>query len=188
MNERMRRFVSWASANISRLEKKSDDEAAEDLYTALSDVDERLGVEVSTADDTQEREVIITAFSVQSLFPLVKRLVDLFPSIPGWKIIALKPPRGFEFKLTVGEHELNAEELEFQPMPDINGSVQLLVPSKLFEMLPAGEERVEFAWLILESGIGEELCSNIEELDFAVAEFAKNKRPIRELWSCLGGK
>jgi hypothetical protein len=181
MSERVQDFVSWVTANMAWFREQTAEEVAEEIGAAILDVDERLGVEVSQPNGDEDREVIVTAFSDLTVFPLVQEIVERIPHIQGWKFIPLKPPRGFDFTLSVGGYELKASKLEFRLIPEIEGGVQLLIPSPLFEMLPVGQEREEMAWLIVEGGIGEELSAKLKLIEFAGMERAKNKHPITEL-------
>jgi hypothetical protein len=187
MDAQVQRFVSWASANIGRLRKKRAEDAADAICEQILKVDGGLGVEVSQPCGKEERELIITAFSDPALFPLVPEIVDRMPPAPGWRFIPLKPPRGFDFTNTVGHHKLQASALEFSPIPEIKGGVQLLVPEALMADLPPENDREEMAWLIVEGGIGEVLASLLAHIEFAAAEGISDKRPISELASFVAG-
>jgi hypothetical protein len=85
------------------------------------------------------------------------------------------------FAITVGKHRIQAKTLEFMPIPDIVGGIQLLVPRTMINTLHSGQDAEELAWLIVETGIGEELSSHLQHIEFSHSEGVKDKRPITAL-------
>lgn len=65
------------------------------------------------ADENSPYELIITADGIREVFPSAHALVDAAPSIPGWKIIALKPPQTAMLKTKVGDIEFDAASIQF---------------------------------------------------------------------------
>jgi hypothetical protein len=181
ISEKVRDFASWVTANLARYRNKPSDEVAEAIGDAILKVDQRLGVEVANQDEDKTTEVIITSYSDASLFSLVHQMVGLLPDVPGWNFGALKPPRGFKFTISINKHKLNVDGIEFSTIPDIVGGVQLLIPQALVENLPLGQDTEELAWLIVETGIGEELSSKLQHVEFSSSENVKDKKPITEL-------
>jgi len=181
MIEPVQSFVSWALEHLPELRDKPAEEAADAIGDAILKVDQGLGVEVSSIDENEDRELIVTAFSDAILFPLVRQIVELLSGVPGWRVIALKPPRGFEFSITVGTQRMRAKTLRFTSIPTIVGGIQLLVAKRILSDMPVEHDCEELAWLIVETGIGEELSSKLQHIEFASAESAKEKQPITKL-------
>lgn len=173
----IRVLVRWAKQNLDRLLTADCEDAAAEICDELLLVDRQLGIEV-IEDTSAPREAIITAFSDDRLFGVVRQITDSLADIPDWRFIPLKPPRGFDFELSMGDQTLEATALEFSPIPDLRRAIQLMVPNSI-DVEPANEE--EFAWLIVESGIGEELTSYIEHIEFAQPSSVNERRPISEL-------
>lgn len=180
ITQRVQDFVSWMFANLARLRNKPAGEVAEAIGDAIAKVDQRLGIEVGQPED-QDRELIVTAYSDPTLFPVVLQIVESISDIPGWVFVALKPPRGFAFTVSFGEYRVQAKTLEFRATPDITGGIQLLIPRALFMKLPPGQDTEELAWLTVETGIGEELCSRIQHIEFSYSENVKDRQPITKL-------
>jgi hypothetical protein len=181
IDRRVQTFVSWVHDNAARLRAQPARAVADELGDAALQVHGQLGVEVADEDDGA-REVIVTAFSDPSLFPLVRRIVDLLSDVSGWSFVCLKQPRGFAFTLEVGECQLDAEMLGFAPLSEIPGGIRLIAREEVLAALPPSEEAEELAWLIVETGVGEELAGQVQHVEFASAEeVVSDRRPIEEL-------
>ena len=156
------------------------------ICDAILAVDSQLGVEIANEEEGGIREAIITAFSAAELFPLVHQIVAQLSDIPGWRIVVLKPPRGFEFTLTVDGREVEASKLEFAPIRGIDRGIQLIAGPQLLSCLPTGQEREEFGWLIVETGVGEELAGRLRHIEFAEAGKVAGQLPITTQGTLLG--
>ena len=115
----------------------------------------------------ETREMILTAWSDPAAFDAVRELVAAAPELPGWQIIALKPPRGFAFALDVDGLRIDASELQLEPLaaaedPKLLG-IRIYVPSAS----AADDEHLgRVLPLVLETGIGEEAAAQIDHTDF----------------------
>jgi hypothetical protein len=163
-----RTFSAWLAKNGSRLLRLPSDEAADEIGDFIVALDSRLGVEVGNSKPAQgeaeARELIITAFSNREAFPLVRQIVDSSIATSGWRVVALKPPRGFDFVVTVGDSELQANDLTFIADPVKAHVIRLVAePSALAAVSP--DDALEIGWLVVETGLGEELSSRIAALD-----------------------
>ncbi|MEM7040097.1 MAG: hypothetical protein AAF570_24205, partial [Bacteroidota bacterium] len=62
----------------------------------------------------EELELIISAEGIRDHFPAVEALVAAAPKIPGWQVIAFKPPHGtLDFVLEFGDIKLDPKEVWF---------------------------------------------------------------------------
>jgi hypothetical protein len=176
-------FWQWMSENSEELLEADGQIVADRVHERLHDVDERLGVEVS--EPAEPREMIITAWSEAGAFPAVRELVAAAPALDGWQIIALKPPRGFEFGIDVDGLRIDANELQFDPLSAEENrallGIRVYVPSATDED-EADDRLARILPLILETGIGEEAAAQIDHTDF-VAGPATDARalPIDQL-------
>ena len=171
------RWFSDASADLLGADGQA---VADQVEQHLRAVDDRLGVEVSGPADP--RELIITAWSDADAFPAVRELVAAAPPLPGWQIIALKPPRGFEFGIDVDGLEVNAAKLQLSPLaadqdPTLLG-IRIYVPSADDN----DDERLDRALpLILETGIGEEAAAQIDHTEYVAGPGDDHAIAIAEL-------
>jgi hypothetical protein len=178
------RFAEFMRGHGRRLREMDAREAADEIGDLVVSLDKRLGVELAESDDSEEREVIITAFSDPTAFDLVERLVAGLRDLSGWRFVALKPARGFDFTVAVDDQMLNAKLLEFTPLPE-RGAIALVVPTALAGHLADTKDSEELAWLIVETGIGENLAAHVQHLEFISADRAQVKWPIERLASYL---
>lgn len=178
--DRAHQFAEFMRAHATRLRKMVASDAAEEIGDLVVSLDKRLGIEVAEDDDSDEREVIITAFSDPTAFDLVESLAAELQDLPGWRFVALKPPRGFDFTLAIEGHRLNAKLLEFTPLPE-RGSIALVLPTALAGQVAGAEAAEELAWLIVETGIGEKLAAHVQHVELISADRAKVKWPIDRL-------
>ena len=174
-------FWQWMSDSSAELLEADGQEVADRVEERLSVIDARIGVEVSGA--AEPREMIITAWSDRAAFDVVRDIVAAAPPLEGWEIIALKPPRGFEFALDLDGLHIDASELMFDPLsaqedPRLLG-VRVYVPGAADD----DDERLNRALpLILETGIGEEAAAQIDHSDFIAGPPHDNKAlPIEQL-------
>lgn len=181
IDKKIESFTLWMNENSISLYEGDITTAADSIEDELLKIDAQLGVEVAGEDEEGIREVIVTAFSDSSKFPIIDQLVSFLPEISNWKFVALKPPRGFAFKLAIEDYEFDINTLQFSPIQDAPNSFQLLISSKVLETLPVGGESEEIAWLIVETGIGEKMASQIQHLEFMNDESSSDKYPISEL-------
>ena len=174
-------FWEWMSESSAELLQADGEEVADQIEARLREYDARIGVEVS--EPAEPREMIITAWSQRDAFDAVRELVAAAPALEGWQIIALKPPRGFEFGLNLEGLRIDANELRFDPLsaqedPKLLG-IRVYVPSATDE----DDERLSRALpLILETGIGEEAAAQIDHTDFIAGAPEDDKAlPIEQL-------
>lgn len=161
-------FVNWFQENNQRLGHEDPEQAAEEIATAIDAIDERLGIELAAENDGS-RELIFTAFSEESLFGLVKEIVSKAGEFPGWSLVALKPPRGFQFNLSIGNSSLCANQLEFHVESAEHARLTIVVSRQMLTALNENDQAQELAWLIIETGIGEELTSKFDDIRFGVS-------------------
>jgi hypothetical protein len=172
-------FWTWFAENRDELSRAASEEITDQLYSALTHVDDRLAVEV--AKDAAGIEVIVSANGEREAFPLVHQLVRSFPNVEDWKFVALKPPRGFDFTLDVEDGSVEADKLSFDPLEV--GEDPKALGIRLFGLdVDARLNDVDsLARLIVETGIGEELAAQIDYIDTGPTSQASDTLPIAEL-------
>lgn len=174
-------FIDWFLAESDRLRYTASAQVADELATRLATIDDRIGVEVERDTTSSRRELILTGFSDPDVFPVIFRIAHALNEVEGWKIVPLKPARGFEFSVTVGGKKVEAKKLRFRAINGIPNGFQIVAPG----MLVSGEGAEEVAWLIVETGIGEKLSGQISHLEFGVPQDEQETRPITDLDDCI---
>jgi hypothetical protein len=161
-------FADWFRTHSQRLFGMASDDVAGEVAEQLCRLDARLGVEAEGLAIGKTRDIIFTAYSDPDAFPTVRAIVAAIGSgQPGdgghWNVHALKPARGFDFAITPGGQEkLQAGGLRFRRIATIEYGFELLYPGTCV----SGSGAEEAAWLIVETGIGEELAAKIGHLEF----------------------
>src|SRR5436190_4760520 len=124
---RVKTLCEWFEKNRSRLRREESATVADELAGQLLRIDGRLGVEVGEGLES-DREVILTAFSDPDAFSLVHSIVDSLSAQDGWRFVALKPPRGFAFKISLGGNRVEAKAFGFVPLQDVEAGICLIPP------------------------------------------------------------
>lgn len=174
----IRRFIGWAQAHLPGLHGAAADVVADEVCEHLLTIDRQLGVEVDEPVDG-DRALTITAFSDPRRVLLVHRIVAALSAIEGWHVVALKQPTGFACSIEHAATVIDAAALRFEPIAGLHGGFRLLVPAGL--PVPDGADGEELAWLIVESGIGEELAARIQHLEFGAMPGVGVVSPIASL-------
>ena len=133
--------------------EENRDELLDDICARIQRIDEGLGCEVGGRNDPPE--LIVVSYSDAELFPLVDRIVAAAPDLLDWRVQALVPPRGFDFKINWSGVEICCDELVFNPLQSaVPGSlgIALYLPDAIFEIEGAPYQA---AWRIIETGLGE---------------------------------
>lgn len=134
------------------------DELQDELLSQLHAHDERLYFLIST--NSSPRELIITADGNQDAFSSARSLVAAAPTYEGWKVTALKPATGFDFRYTDGVIQLEVSKLWFRPIkPKESPSALGIVIGFPDADFVLENQSVDTAYTILEMAIGESACA-----------------------------
>jgi hypothetical protein len=157
--------VSSQRADLEALES-ADEPAYDACLEALHAVDEGLYLEFSL--DGTPYELIVTAEGDKELFPLVGEVVARAVTLPGWKVMALKPKLGFPETAIWEDYELEIAQVSFEPLASSEGAVGLR-----FFVPGLGEEDAENAHNALlracDHGLGERAFAEGVEFTECVA-------------------
>lgn len=175
MNTAAQNFWTWFSAEEARLRAATPRDATGEIEDHIRALDSRIGVELGDAD---KRELIFTVFVQYEAFDLVRELVAAAPDFENWRVIALKPARGFDFNIDVGGTRVDASSITFEPMdsPAMPGAVG--IRCFVDDALAQNENCGGILRLIVATGIGEELAARISHFEGAPLRRAPND-PIR---------
>ena len=181
-------FWTWFADNAERLHAAPGEALVDEVYDRLIEVDDRLGIEVSAGPTASgERELIITAYALREAIPVARALAEQAPPLAGWKVIGLRPGRGFGFTFRNDDGEFQGTDIRFVALsrPGEPAHVKLLLPVAL-DSLPEGE-RQQLGWQMLNAGLGELLAAQIDELDVAGTGGSDDAgEPIERLAGWLG--
>jgi hypothetical protein len=152
-------FWTWFSGFARRLPADDPPDALlDELLDQLHAIDRRIYFELST--NTADRELILTASGNSAAFPVVDNLIATAPKLKGWSFVALKPPKGFQFKYRSGDIVLNVRELWFMPLQSNTNprdlGLRLCLPNADYIL---ERQTVDTAYTILETVIGERSCA-----------------------------
>jgi hypothetical protein len=116
-HEAIQEFWRWFTEHRAEFDVLKDTENPfwDIALAQLKRLDERLWFELSNMD-RDEREFIITAEGHFEAFELVDTIVANAPRIPNWEVIALKPPRGFDFISTYEGIHFEPRAMWFLPL------------------------------------------------------------------------
>lgn len=173
-------FWAWFRGAQRELLEASSPAVAELIHQRLRSSGWALGVEVSSPDEEEIRDIIFTAHSDSSLYPLVEGLVEAAPPTPRWRPIALKPALGFDFVTRMDGVDLNASQLRFDPLAGAGFVLGICLYCP--ELPEVGDDVIAgVLWQVLETGVGERAASRIGELQFGDHEDGPDALPIEEL-------
>lgn len=175
-----RQFAEWFSNESARLQRRSAQEALDEIHERLSQVHPALAVEVSDECD----ELVVSADGDAALFPIVDQVCEAIR--PGsWRVRALKPARGFEFRITVGDgRELDVSRITFEPLESARRpgelGLRLYAPAELVSALSEVTSR------IVQIGVGEREAATIRHLEAAAEGTSRDEFiPIEQLGEFL---
>jgi hypothetical protein len=117
--QQIRKFWAWLLASKPELDglASPDHEFWDVLLAQLRSIDGKLCFEISAAHKAT-RELVITAQGDVDLFPLVEAIGAQAPPLPGWTVVALKQPMGFDFAMRYEGVKLDPAEIWFEPLVD----------------------------------------------------------------------
>lgn len=112
------RFWEWFTRASNHLiaVQTGYERICDELAYELSKVHSGLKFEFGTIVDGR-REFIISADGVAAVFPAVQKLVGAAPNLPGWKIIAFRPPKNRAFAIRFDNFELSQNNIWFLARP-----------------------------------------------------------------------
>ena len=126
---------------------------------------------------------VVSADGLVQTIPAVEALVAAAPEIPGWRIVAFRPPKASVGPFQFQDHGFSPDDFWYAPMMNDNGDRLDLVIAVVEERAEADDERVIGAvFLLLDALIGEYLVmTRVGAIDFA-------KVPAADLTDAQGFK
>jgi hypothetical protein len=112
-------FWKWFESNSNSLQnlKRNHTRLIERLHAELSKVGEGLTFEIGSKE-SHGRDFVVSADGIRERFSSVVRLVGAAPSLPGWRIVAFRQPKGTNFTLEFGKLKISPDDLWFHATPN----------------------------------------------------------------------
>ena len=163
-------FWAWLAPRAERLAELVDADAPfwNDVLAQLKAIDDGLWLEIGAG--MEPRELVLTASGDPELFDLVDAVCAEARPLPGWRVVALKPPMGFDFALTWEGVTIEPKATWFEPLesvdaPEILG-LRVAVPGYSVE---ANEPHCMGVLLMLDAALGEREAATSVQLAEIVA-------------------
>jgi hypothetical protein len=174
-------FWTWFAAEQPALQLFPAEEAASRISEQLGALGLDLCAEVSF--DGPMPELVISARGRKEQFENVRQLVASAPASFGWKIVALRQARGFEFELSAEGLHIEAAKLKFNPLRTEKRPAALGMEIALPHPVADAPVAKDLVRLILQTGVGEEAASKIAFLRIVCFEttLCSQWLPIAEL-------
>lgn len=149
-------FWQWFKVNTDQLAQVEtcEEPIANELHRRLNKVCKGL-VFLFGPEIDGKKQFVVSAGGIRKLFPDVQRLVQVAPDIPGWKIIAFRPPVKDinDFRLRFGNAEFRANDVWFS-ITRSSDQFDLNVFVRIFDGV--GQDVInQAAFLMLDHTIGE---------------------------------
>jgi len=112
-------FWKWFETNSNSLKnlKRNHTRLIERLHSELAKVREGLTFEIGSKE-SRGRDFVVSADGIPERFSSVVRLVGAAPSLPGWRIVPFRQPKGTNFTLEFGKLKLSPDDLWFNATPN----------------------------------------------------------------------
>jgi hypothetical protein len=166
MDDRIAPFWEFVAAHRGDLDAMETYESPfwDELLEQLHEIHEGLFFEASVPG-ASPRELVLTAEGDTALFALVEAIAAQAPALPGWQVVALKPPMGFEFGMRYEGFELVPAQMHFMPLvnrdnPEVLG-LRIAIPGYVEEL---EDECANGVLVVLDTALGERSAAKDIEL------------------------
>ena len=153
-SEEIALFWRWLLTRIDELRTPASS-LWDEVLEGLQKIDENLRFEISD-EHGGSRELIVTAEGNAGSFDAADAVVSAAPEIKGWKVVSLKPARGFQFQIDYEGLHLDPRDLWFLPLSSAEHpaaiGIRVGVPGLTRRQQRATENAV---LMILDTGLGE---------------------------------
>jgi hypothetical protein len=157
-NDPYQRFWKWFEDNIDSLAavRSGSDPILQKISHELNRVHPSLCFELGLGDNDQ-LEFIVSANGIRTVFPIVEQLVTCAPTLPNWKIIAFRQPKGYIPEIRYENFLLKAEDVWFSCKHRMD-KVDLTLYIR--DLAPSNQEQATGAsFILLDNALGEYLVA-----------------------------
>lgn len=179
-----KRFWKWFEDNASSLAtvRSGKDPILQKLTRELRKVHPNLDFEMGLGDDNQS-EFIVSANGIKKVFPIVEQLVACAPTLPNWKIIAFRQPKGSVSEILYENFRLRAEDVWFSSKRRMD-KVDLTIYIR--DLSPSNQEpAIGASFILLDNELGEYFVATgigfIEHKPLLENPAARGFQPLSEI-------
>lgn len=179
-----KRFWKWFEDNASSLAaiRSGNDPILQKLGRELRKVHPNLNFEMGLSDNDQ-LEFIVSANGVRRVFPIVEQLVACAPTVPNWKIIAFRQPKGSVPEILYENFLLKTEDVWFaykHRMDKVDLTIYIRDLSR-----GNAEQAIGASFILLDNELGEYLTATgigfIEHKPLPDNPAARGFQPLSEI-------
>jgi len=112
-------FWTWFAANRHRFDtpgERPPEPVLDEVLERLRRYQGGLGFEIFNDDERDDRRFIVTAYGERDLFAAVDALVEAAPDDLGWRVIAVKLEKGFDFVHERDGRDYDPKTMTFDPL------------------------------------------------------------------------
>jgi hypothetical protein len=179
-----KRFWKWFEDNANSIAavKSGNDPILQKIIRELRKVHPNLDFEMGLSDDDL-LEFIVSANGIKSVFPVVEKLVACAPTLPNWKIIAFRQPKGSVEEILYENFLLKTEDVWFSYKRRMD-KVDLTIYIR--NLTPGNEEQaIGASFILLDNELGEYLVATgigfIEHKPLLENPAARGFQPLNEI-------
>jgi len=183
------RFWKWFEDNVDSLAavKSGNDPILQKINHELNKVHPNLCFEMGLGDNDQ-LEFIVSANGIKSVFPTVEQLVACAPTLPNWKIIAFRQPKGSVPGIRYENFLLKAEDVWFSYKRRMD-KIDLTIYIR--DLAPGNKEQaIGASFILLDNALGEYLVATgigfIEHKPLPDNPAARGFQPLSEIRMIVG--
>jgi hypothetical protein len=184
-----KRFWKWFEDHVDSLAavRSGDDPILQKLDRELRKVHPNLDFEMGLGDN-DELEFIVSANGIKSVFPVVEQLIACAPTIPNWKMIAFRQPKGEVPEILYQNFLLKAEDVWFSYKQRLDKVVDLTIYIRSLSPNNA-EQAIGASFILLDSALGEYVVATriglIEHKPLPENPAARGFQPLSEVSTIL---
>jgi hypothetical protein len=184
-------FWKWFGAHAAQVAtiKDGSEPIMNELGDELHKIDADLAFELGVGK-SGPKEMIVSADGKKALFPVVKRVVDAAPAIPGWKVIAFRPRKDAGTAIQLGGQKVGPEDLWFEVLPTAHkpGPIDVAIYGAGFDG-PNDRAFKQATFILLDALLGEyDTEMRLGEIQFrSLAKKPAGARKLGELPALVDG-
>lgn len=186
-----KQFWKWFEDNAGFLAKvkSGNDPILPKVTRELGKVHPGLDFEMGLGDNDQ-LEFIVSANGIKGVFPIVEQLVACAPTLPNWKIIPFRQPKGSVSEILYENFLLKAEDVWFSYKHRMD-KIDLTIYIR--GLLPRNKEQaIGASFIFLDNMLGEYLVATgigfIEHKPLPDSPAARGFQPLNEISKIIGKK
>ena len=157
------KFWSWVLRNKNEIINIPNDQSfVQQLITKIKEYNHVLTFEIGGLGDGP-LEFVISCDGIKSGIPVVEKLVNSAPQIPGIKVIKFRQPKDDALEIQIGDLKISANDVFFQYKIDNNIHLQFFIPGYRSD----DQRYAQITFILLDNLIGEYfVMTKVGTIDF----------------------